>query len=104
MVEQMKAITQLGMGLTQEERNLLSVAYKNVIGTRRASWRVLGSIEEDYKGDKSIIKKYKQKIETEVEGICNEILDLLDCHLIPTVKTDSENDENVEACVFYYKM
>lgn len=32
--------------LTVEERNLLSVAYKNVIGARRASWRTVSSIEK----------------------------------------------------------
>ena len=31
--------------LTLEERNLLSVAYKNVISARRASWRIISSIE-----------------------------------------------------------
>ena len=31
--------------LTNEERNLLSVAYKNVVGSRRSSWRVISSIE-----------------------------------------------------------
>ena len=30
--------------LTLEERNILSVAFKNVVGTRRAAWRVLSSI------------------------------------------------------------
>ena len=32
--------------LTVDERNLLSVGYKNVIGARRASWRILNSIED----------------------------------------------------------
>jgi hypothetical protein len=39
--------------LSLEERNLLSVAYKNVVGARRASLRIIGSIEnkEAQKGD-----------------------------------------------------
>ncbi len=32
--------------LTVEERNLLSVAYKNLVGARRASWRILQSVEQ----------------------------------------------------------
>jgi 14-3-3 protein epsilon len=62
-----------------EERNLLSVAYKNVIGARRASWRIISSIEqkEESKGqgqnvDK--IKLYRQKVEAELAGICQDIL------------------------------
>ncbi|CAI0451113.1 unnamed protein product [Linum tenue] len=56
--------------LTVEERNLLSVAYKNVIGARRASWRIISSIEqkEESRGNEdhvSIIKDYRSKIETE---------------------------------------
>jgi 14-3-3 protein len=50
--------------LTVEERNLLSVAYKNVIGARRASWRIISSIEqkEESRGNEervSIIKEYR---------------------------------------------
>lgn len=41
----MKAIASLDSELSIEERNLLSVAYKNVIGARRASWRIVSSIE-----------------------------------------------------------
>jgi len=33
-----------------EERNLLSVAYKNSIGGRRTAWRVLSSIENKEEG------------------------------------------------------
>lgn len=50
-----------------QERNLLSVAYKNVVGARRASWRVLSSIEskEKEKGDSdkvSIISGYRDRV------------------------------------------
>lgn len=37
MVEAMKSVAQLDVELTVEERNLLSVAYKNVIGARYAN-------------------------------------------------------------------
>lgn len=42
----MKKVASLNEELTVEERNLLSVAYKNVIGARRASWRIISSIEQ----------------------------------------------------------
>ncbi len=46
MVTAMKAVASMDIELTVEERNLLSVAYKNVIGARRASWRIISSIEQ----------------------------------------------------------
>ena len=42
----MKVVASADVELTVEERNLLSVAYKNVIGARRASWRIVTSIEQ----------------------------------------------------------
>ena len=42
----MKRVASSDQELTVEERNLLSVAYKNVIGARRASWRIVSSIEQ----------------------------------------------------------
>jgi 14-3-3 protein epsilon len=89
--------------LSLEERNILSVAYKNVVGSRRAAWRVLNSIEQkEGKKDKSKdnvekVKEYKSQIENELLSLCREILSLLSGHLIPQT-TDSE------AKVFYYKM
>jgi len=98
MVADMKEVASQPQELTVEERNLLSVAYKNVIGSRRASWRVVTSIEQKGEGDKLvIIKDYKQKIETELVEICNDILNIIENHLI--VNSTSE-----EGKVFYYKM
>ena len=42
----MKKVVKLNPELSVEERNLLSVAYKNVIGSRRASWRIVSSISQ----------------------------------------------------------
>ena len=85
--------------LTVEERNLLSVAYKNVVGSKRASWRTLGPDPTDDL-DADLIEKYKRDVvEKELEARCRDILALLDDHLIPHVK--GKNDETE---VFYLKM
>ncbi|KAL9614754.1 MAG: hypothetical protein Q9167_000745 [Letrouitia subvulpina] len=102
MVTYMKEVAKIGGELTVDERNLLSVAYKNVVGTRRASWRIISSIEqkEESKGsDKhvSTIRDYRQKIETELERVCQDVLDVLDEALIPKA-------ESGESKVFYHKM
>ncbi|KAB8256281.1 14-3-3 domain-containing protein [Aspergillus pseudonomiae] len=102
MVTYMKEVANIGGELTVDERNLLSVAYKNVVGTRRASWRIISSIEqkEESKGSEqhvSIIRDYRQKIETELEKVCQDVLDVLDESLIPKAETG-------ESKVFYYKM
>ncbi|KAI3689246.1 hypothetical protein L2E82_47199 [Cichorium intybus] len=102
MVEAMKSIAKLDVELTLEERNLLSVGYKNVIGSRRASWRILSSIEhkEESKGhdqNAKKIKEYMKRVEDELATICNDILYTIDHHLLPSSKTG-------ESSVFYHKM
>jgi len=46
MADAMKTVTKIGDELSSEERNLLSVAFKNVVGARRSSWRVISVIEQ----------------------------------------------------------
>ncbi|KAI7891750.1 14-3-3-like protein [Mucor mucedo] len=102
MVQFTKEVAKMGIELTVEERNLLSVAYKNVIGARRASWRIVSSIEqkEESKGNSTQvdkIKAYRQKIENELQDVCQDILNVLTDDLIP-------NAQGGESRVFYYKM
>lgn len=88
--------------LTLEERNILSVAFKNVVGTRRAAWRVISLIErkENKKSSTANAEKaktYKLIIEKELTDKCKKILQLIEKDLLP--KTQSE-----EGKVFLHKM
>merc|ERR1712060_464255 len=88
--------------LSLEERNLLSVAYKNVVGARRASLRIITSIETKEKekgGDHAmLVTNYKTKVEEELNTICQDILKLLSDTLI------AKASDSAEASVFYLKM
>lgn len=102
MADLMKGVAQMKKELSVEERNLLSVAYKNAVGARRASWRVISAVEvkqknKNYERHASLAASYRAKVEDELNKICNDILTLLDQNLIETATT-------AEAKVFYYKM
>jgi len=100
MAQSMKAVTETGHELTNEERNLLSVAYKNVVGARRSSWRVISSIEQKTEGSErkqQMAKEYREKVEKELRDICNDVLKLLGDYLIAKAS-------NAESKVFYLKM
>lgn len=102
MVEAMKSVARSESELSVEERNLLSVAYKNVIGSRRASWRVISSIEakEEAKGNAervAAVKEYRAKVEKELDSICADVLAIIDSNLLPNASTG-------ESKVFFHKM
>ena len=64
MAASMKAVTETGIELSNEERNLLSVAYKNVVGARRSSWRVISSIEQKTEGSErkqQMVRRRKER-------------------------------------------
>merc|ERR1712151_550215 len=98
----MESVGNAGAELSVEERNLLSVAYKNAVGSRRAAWRIITSVEqkEKTKGNEEQAKHAKEycvKVEQELQKICDTILGLLDKGLIPKAS-------NGESKVFYQKM
>lgn len=101
MADFMRKVTETGHELSNEERNLLSVAYKNVVGARRSSWRVISSIEQKVTPEEDkkhgMIVEYRKKVEQELRDICNNVLELLDKFLVP-------KSNNSESKVFYLKM
>jgi len=89
-------------GLTSDERNLLSIAYKNTISLRRTAIRTLLAYEmKEKKKDESAylpyIVEYKKRVEKELEELCEKIIKTIDVSLLSRATDD-------ESRVFYHKM
>ena len=89
-----------------DERNLLSVAYKNVVGAKRSSWRMFSVLESKISDKGSIDKDpmklecisfFRKKVEDELDTVCTEVLELLDKYLLPHAVSP-------ECKVFFLKM
>ena len=85
-----------------EERDLLSVVFKNAVDSRRAAWRVITSIEQKEKSKSeeklaSYAREYIVKVENELQKIREGVLALMDKKLVPSPSTN-------ESKAFYYKM
>ncbi|CAL8096331.1 unnamed protein product [Calicophoron daubneyi] len=85
--------------LGKDERNLLSVAYKNVVGARRAAWRIIsGLMKSDLPDEKAkYSEKFRAKTVEELNAICEEVLKLITEFLRPKATA-------TESKVFYEKM
>lgn len=106
LVAQMKGLIQTYGTLTIEERNLLSVAYKNITNALRSSWRIVDSLEKLESSRVSgrhsqhqvhLISQQRSRVEYELTEVCKDIVKLLDDHLLSTAELGEET-------VFYYKM
>jgi len=98
----MREVGEMEEELNAEERNLLSVAYKNAVGYRRAAWRVVNSLEQKERSrgnfdNAAAAEGYKKKIEGELAKICDEILKLIRMSLLAKASTGEDK-------VFYLKM
>jgi len=99
--------------LSADQRNLLSVAYKNVVGSKRSSWRMLNDDGQFASGDDApdpkLLKDYKTIVEAELKQICLQVLGELETlqeqngKKIKSAEQDAKKAVN-ECQVFYLKM
>lgn len=97
--------------LSQEQRNFLSVAFKNVVGKLRSSWRNLDeqikTFKEGDKPQKQMCTKYRSLIASEVKEKCQTVIRILEDPekgvKIPDTSKAATKDQ-VEEAVFYLKM
>ena len=88
MVADITTVAKMDQELTWEERYMLAVAYINVINPRRESCKILTTImkENEQKGassdEREFLQRYKEKVEEELQNICDECMKLIDVHLI----------------------
>jgi 14-3-3 protein epsilon len=89
--------------LNSDERNLLSIAFKNSITPLRTSLRTIIAYETKEKKKESsaflaYIQEYRAKVQNELSAKCDFVITTIEQHLIPKASTDHE------ALTFYYKM
>jgi len=122
MKKLVKQKCETGARLVIDERNLLSVAYKNVVGVKRNSWRELDKTMQDVANDEAknaMYIAYKLQVEQELKGICKEVIGLLgpalsddtsnmmkygESTLLSTLDTTAPEGSKGETEVFYLKM
>ena len=75
-----KVLREKGAGVTADERNLLSVAFKNLISSKRAACRTITAIEQNPKYTKfsADLAQYKAEIETKLTADCKRIVDMIE--------------------------
>ena len=79
-----KVLDSKGADVSSDERNLLSVAFKNLISSKRAACRTIAAIEQNPKYSKysDALASYKQSIEGKLTGDCQRIIDMINTKVL----------------------
>jgi len=96
-VDALKDIAKQNVELTVKERDLLSAAYKNLIGPKRSAWRVVSAAAQKESKFSDLVKNFKTKVESEIFALTEEVVALLNTHVLPQAK-------EVESKIFWHKM
>lgn len=107
MIKFMHELINRKQALDADERNQLSIAYKNKVGPERTSWRILDSIDKrenqkqgtdaEKARNKELLNSMKLEVEQRLIKYCEEIIGFIDNKLL-------KSEKNGRACIFYLKM
>ena len=102
MADYMQRVGAQPVELSVEGRNMVSVADKNAVGSRRAGWRVIARVEqkENVKGNEqraTYATEHVVKVGTELRGVRDGIFAPMDTSINPLASTG-------EPKVFYCKV
>jgi len=94
-----KVLEAKGGDVTADERNLLSVAFKNLISGKRAACRTIAAIEQNPKYSKfgEALAQYKGTIEKQLYEDCNNVIKMIEEKVLA-------KDCQAEAKAFFVKM
>ena len=94
-----------GGDVNPDERNLLSVAFKNLISSKRAACRTISAIEQNPKYSKftTALLAYKTQIETHLQGDCQKIIDMINNRVLGGTCSDESKAFFVKMVGDYYR-
>ena len=104
MVDNIKKIAGLNVQLTEDERDMLSVGFKNVLRPKRAARLTISLIEQNEEMIPNetyaeLIREYRLTVEQELADVCHDLLSIIDENLLPNAA-----EAEVEAKVLYHKL
>lgn len=101
MIVYVDSIVKMGIELTSEERNLLSIAYKNYMGAKRFAWRCIVAAADDAERraapEFACYATFRKNVEEEMRQLAHKIIHYVDTYLL------KDNLES-EPKAFYHKL
>uniref|UniRef100_A0A2S2NQZ8 14-3-3 protein zeta n=1 Tax=Schizaphis graminum TaxID=13262 RepID=A0A2S2NQZ8_SCHGA len=103
MARYMKRVAECGEPMTKDEDNMLAVAYKHVLDTKRSSRRTLVTVEQKdgiASWEAEVTRKYRTRVDDELRALCAEVLSVVDSWLT----SDRSDAADPATGVFYWKL